>query len=286
MNHDTADSPPRFVSRAPRDVAGWAALFEPAELPVLAATADEIEVLRPIEEQVDAHLLGDAVGGDPLLILKVMAHIARLRRGRAGGEPETLTAAMVMLGITPFFQAFGPQETVERRLAGRPEALAGFLRVLMRSHRAAKFAMAFAAHRMDHDAAVIHEAALLHDFAELLVWLTAPELALEVARRQAVDPTLRSGAAQRSVFNVELCDLQHQLMVAWGLPALLVQITDDHAQRETAQLANVRLAIRVARHSTNGWDNPALPDDLSEIGALLQLSPQHVMRLLQDIDTA
>ena len=39
----------------------------------------------------------------------------------------------------------------------------------------------FAAHRMDHDAAVLHEAALLHDFAELLLWVRAPALALEIA---------------------------------------------------------------------------------------------------------
>lgn len=285
MIHDTAVNPPRFVHRAPRDVAGWAALFDPVELPVLAGTAGEIEAFRAIEEEVDAHLLGDAVGDDPLLVLKVMAHVARLRRGRVGGEPETLTAALVMLGITPFFASFGPQETVEERLGGHPEALAGFRRVLKRSHRAAKFAMAFAAHRMDQDAAIIHEAALLHDFAELLVWLAAPELALEVARRQALDSTLRSSAAQLSVFNVELCDLQHQLMIAWGLPTLLVQITDDHAFRETAQVANVRLAIRAARHSASGWDNPALPDDLRDIGGLLQLSPLHVERLLQDIDS-
>ena len=91
-------------------------------------------------------------------------------------------------------------------------------------------------------------------------------------------------SVQRAVLNVELVDLQHHLMQAWRLPSLLVEITDDHARRETSQLANVRLAIRVARHSALGWDNPALPDDLADIGALLQLSVPHVERLLQDID--
>jgi HD-like signal output (HDOD) protein len=282
--HSIAVRTAPFVTKAPRDLGTWASFFEPVSLPVLAATASEIDVLREIEDEVDAHLLADAVGADPLLVLKVMAHIAQLRRGREGGEPETLTAALVMLGIPPFFRAFPAQPTVEERLAERPEALAGFGRVLARSHRAAKFAMAFAVHRMDHDAAVIHEAALLHDFAELLIWLVAPDLALEVSQRQAADATLRTGVVQRSVFNVELCDLQHHLMVRWRLPSLLVQITDDHAQRETAQVANVRLAIRVARHSALGWDNPALPDDFTDIGALLQLSAVHVERLLRDID--
>ena len=45
------------------------------------------------------------------------------------------------------------------------------------------FALAFAVHRMDHDAPVIHAAALLHDFAELLLWLHAPVLSLIVVNR-------------------------------------------------------------------------------------------------------
>lgn len=281
-----AEKKAAFVTRPPKDVGAWASFFDPLALPVLAATASEIEAFRTVEDEVDAHLLADAFGADPLLVLKVLSHLARLRRGREGGEPETLTAALVMLGIPPFFRAFTTPTTVEEWLSGRPEALAGFRRVMARSHRAAKFATAFAVHRMDHDAAIIHEAALLHDFAELLLWLVAPDLALEIARRQVSDPTLRSGVAQRSVLNIELCDLQHHLMVTWRLPSLLVQITDDHAQRETAQVANVRLAIRVARHSAQGWGNVALPDDFVDIGALLQLDPLHVERLLRDIDSA
>lgn len=280
------DASPGFITRALRDVRSWASCFDPMSLPVLAATAAEIEALRAVEEDVDAHLLGEALGADPLMSLKVFVHLARLRRGRGGGEPETLTAALVMLGIPPFFSTFGPQATVEGHLAGRPEALAGFHRVLDRSRRAARFAMGFAAHRMDHDAAVIHDATLLHDFAELLLWLQAPDLALEITARQIADPSLRSAAVQHEVLNVELCEVQHHLMLAWRLPALLVGITDDHAPRETPQLTNVRLAIRVARHSAGGWDNAALPDDLAAVGALLQLSPPHVERLLMDIDGA
>lgn len=280
---DVADP---FITRAPRDVAQWAARFDPGTLPVLAETAAEIEELRPLEERLDAHLLAEAVSGDPLMTLKLLAHVARLRRGRSGdgSGPETATAALVLLGIPPFFRAFGPQATVEERLAGQPEALEGLRRVLRRSHRAARFAIGFAAHRLDHDAAVIHEAALLHDFAELLLWLEAPALALEIAQRQQAQPGLRSAAVQREVLNIELPALQHVLMERWRLPELLVQITDDEARHETPQMRNVRLALRVARHSQNGWQDPALPDDLRDIGHFLQLGPAHVSKLLLDID--
>ncbi len=276
---------PRFITQAPRSVAGWAALFDPAQLPVLAATAHALEDMRQVEDDVDAHLLAKDLGTDPLMMLKLLAHVARLRRGRDGSEPETAVEALVMLGIAPFFRAFGPQRTADEQLAGLPEALQGFGLVLKRCHRAADFAISFAVHRMDHDAGVIHEAALLHDFAELLLWLYAPALALEIQRRQQADPELRSVQAQREVLHIEVAELQHALMQAWRLPEMLVRITDDHAPQPNAQVRNVQLAIRVARHSACGWDNPALPEDLREIGELLQMAPGPTARLLHDIDS-
>jgi hypothetical protein len=86
------------------------------------------------------------------------------------------------------------------------------------------------------------------------------------------------------VLNVALDELAHALMLAWRLPALVVQITDEHAKQVTSSMRNVQLAIRVARHSANGWHNAALPDDYSDIGTLLNLLPGHVQHLLQDID--
>jgi HD-like signal output (HDOD) protein len=198
---------------------------------------------------------------------------------------ETVTAALVMMGIPPFFRTFSGLTVAEDELADEPAALAGFRAVLERSHRAARFAIGFAVHRMDHDAPLLHEAALLHDFAELLLWLHAPALALRIAALQAADPALRSAVAQQQVLGVELAELQHTLMQQWRLPAMLVQLTDDHASRCTPQLRNVLLAIRVARHSAGGWDNPALPDDVHELSELLQLSADATQRLLLEIDT-
>jgi HD-like signal output (HDOD) protein len=274
-----------FFTHAPGDLAGWVSRFDASRLPVLQESADALQELRAIEDDVDAHGLAEAVGTDPLLTLKLLAHVARLRRGRDGSDPETVTAALVMLGIPPFFRAFGDLPTVETRLLHWPDALAGFRAVLRRAHRAANFAIGFAAHRLDPDAAVIHEAALLHDFAELLLWLHAPALAQQILQRQAADPTLRSADVQRELLNVTLADLQHALMMAWKLPALLVRITDEHRQADP-QVRNVLLAMRVARHSSAGWDNPALPGDVDEVAALLHLGTEPTWRLLHDIDSA
>lgn len=272
------------IEQPPRDLPGWAALFRPQALPVLAVTAARLDELRDHEDAVDAHLLTETVAADPLLTLRLLAHVGHLLRGREATEVETVTAALVMMGIPPFFRQVEDLAVAEDELADLPEALEGFLAVLRRSHRAARFAIGFAVHRMDHDAPLIHEAALLHDFAELLLWLHAPTLALRIARMQAADAALRSAAAQRQVLGIELADLQHTLMQQWRLPGLLVQLTDDHATRSTSQMRNVLLAIRVARHSAAGWDNPALPDDVRDISELLQLSADATTRLLHEID--
>ncbi|MCW5633213.1 MAG: HDOD domain-containing protein [Rubrivivax sp.] len=266
------------------DAASWAARLRPEGIPVLDTTAEQVRALAAAEDDVDAHMLADAIGRDPLMFLKVMAHLARQRAGRQGGEPETLVGALIMLGIPPFFRSFAGMPTAEARLAGRAEARAGFDAVLRRSLRAARFALGFAAHRLDPDAASIHDAALLHDFAELLLWLEAPALALDVVRVQRSAAVVRSADAQRAVLGFELPDLQHLLMVAWRLPSLLVSLTDGRLRRETPQMANVRLAVRLARHSADGWDNAALPDDLLALGDLLQLAPAHAERLARSID--
>jgi HD-like signal output (HDOD) protein len=273
------------MTSAPRDLAGWIAQFDVSGLPVLAETATIIEAMRVNEDAVDAHVLAQAIAVDPLMTVKLLSHVGGLRRGRDGGEPETVTAALVMLGIPPFFRKFGPQETVESHLEAQPEALAGFQAVLRRSHRAANFAIGFAVQRLDHDAAVIHEAALLHEFAELLLWLHAPVLALQMAQRQAADPDLRSHDVQKAILHVTLPELQHALMLRWYLPKLLVQITDDSQHNDSAQVRNVLLAIRVARHTARGWDNPALPDDIKDIADLLHLGLEPTQQLLRAIDS-
>jgi len=275
--------PAASAPRLPRDVDGWVRYFRQLEIPVLASTAAAIEEMRLIEDDVDARMISEAIGRDPLMTLKVLVHASTQGAGRRQTDAETVVEALVLMGITPFFRTFGPQPTVEAHLADHPDALAGLHHVLLRADRAARFAASFAIHRGDHDAVVLHEAAQLHDFTEMLLWLHAPELALELQRRQHADPALRSATVQRDVLHAGLNDVQHVLMQVWHLPEMLVRITDDrHA--ENSQVRNVLLAIRVARHSTEGWDNPALPDDVRDIAALLQLGLEPARQLLRDID--
>ena len=117
-------------------------------------TAEALEALRANEDNVDANSLGEMISGDPLMTLKVLAYESGHRGRRVITSAETVISALVMMGISPFFRAFGPQEAIDDRLRDRPEALEGLQRVLLRAHRGANFALAFAIHRTDPDAAV------------------------------------------------------------------------------------------------------------------------------------
>ena len=271
------------LTRPLADLAAWVACFRDAEIPVMADTADALEAMREREDDIDANLIGEMIADDPLMTLKVMAYGANHRSARVVTQPETVTSTLVLMGISPFFRAFGPQPVLDEMLSDWPEALSGLKEVLRRANRAANFALSFAVHRCDPDAAVIHQAALLHDFAEMLLWCHAPGLALAMGDAQRADPTLRSCTEQRNTLNVELLDLQHALMLEWHLPDLLVRITDDK-QAKHPNVQCVMLGVRLARHTADGWDNAAIPDDLSDVAQLLNLSADATLNLLRDLD--
>lgn len=273
-----------MIASAPsHSLEAWVTRLRDADIPVLADTAMAIEALRAREESVDARTIAEILADDPLMTLKLLAYAAKHRPARATSDAEDVIAALVMMGIGPFFRAFGAQPTVEDALSGQPDALAGLHAVLHRARRAAQFALAFAVHRRDPEAAVVHEAALLHECAEMLLWCHAPDEMEDIRLRQRSDRQLRSATVQRDVLHLEIPDLQHALMQTWQLPELLIRITDDRHARQ-APVKCVVLAIRLARHTESGWQNDALADDVKNIAELLNLATEPTLALLRSID--
>lgn len=72
-------------------------------------------------------------------------------------------------------------------------------------------------------------------------------------------------------------------MHAWRLPELLQHITNDKRANDP-QVLCVKLAVRLARHTADGWSDEAVPDDLCEIAALLNLSTDATLKLLHEYD--
>lgn len=269
----------------------WVRALADAEIPVLPHAMAELEELRQIEEErgtVDARMLADAMGANPLMVLKVMVHVSRYCTRLGVEPPETLTGAIVMMGITPFFNTFVNIPTFIEWFKSDHEAASGLLRVISRSRRAASFAQDFAIRRQDEDVAVMYEAALLHDFAEMLLWCHAPKLAKEIAQKLREDPSLRSSAVQKVVLGLTLNTLSQELMREWQLPDMLIKCTDDRRAHDP-QVRNVMLAVQIARHTQYGWDDPhaqaALKDDIAGVAQLLNLSQEAATRLVMALGT-
>jgi len=275
--------PPSYLTAPLPHIGAWTHYFKEAEIPIMAATARAIEDMRANEDDVDANALTAVIQTDPLMTLKLLAKVATLQRPGSMTEIESVVTSLVLMGIAPFFRHFGPQPTVEDWLADQPQAQQGLQMLLKRAERAGQFALGFALHRGDTDATIIHQAAFLNDFAEILFWLHAPTLAVKIHQAQAADASLRSSVIQKEVLGVEIADVRQSLMKLWHLPELLVNISDDrHAERANVQC--VVLAVRLARHTALGWDNAALPDDVDDISRLLNASPRVTLAFLHKID--
>ena len=273
-----------LISTPLPDLPAWAGFLSHVEIPVLPETALALAELAGDQERTDAQGVAAIVMRDPLMSVKLYRHLATLRRRSQLTDVESLTGSVLMLGLTPFFNTFGALRPVAAPAGDSRDWHRGLMAVLERSRRAADYAFEWAVRRNDMDAEIIHTAALLHDFTELLLWCVAPALSSTLERQLADHPGLRSSAAQRLVLNVDINELQHELMQRWHLPELLVRITDDHAATDP-QVRTVTLAIAMARHSAAGWNNPALPDDYAALGTLLNMPPQQARLLVAEAQT-
>lgn len=262
-----------FIEQPLPDLDAWVAFFSRADLPVLRHSLTALEKLRADADNANSHRLSDVILQDPLFTLRVLRHIENRRSKRQATDITTIDQAIMMLGILPFFRDFAELPSVEDRLKSHPQALLGLLKAIQRARRAAHWARDWAVLRRDVDVHEIVLAALLHDLAELCMWLFAPTLALRVRDAQLAHPDQRSADVQTAIYGVPLHQLKLALASAWRLPALILQLI-DHRQADNPRVRNVKLAVDLARHSASGWDNPALPDDFAAIRELLHINQE------------
>lgn len=269
-----------MLDHALPDIESWVLLFTNNSLPILRVTKRRIEEMRANIDRVDARELARVILQDPVMTVRVLAYIQPFRGRSLQHDITTIASAVMMSGIEPFFRRFEELFTIEDQVkeAG-PQALLGVLQVIRRAQRAADYAQDWAIWRHDINMEEVRIAALLHDLAEMLVWCSAPRLGLKIAEMQKADPSLRSIDAQRQVLGFPLLDLQRELCRVWHLPELLQTLIDDD-NAEKPRVRNVALAVRLARHSAHGWDDPALPDDYADIGQLLNITPEAVRQRL------
>ena len=266
-----------MLEHALPDLDGWVAYLSEQPLPVLRQTTRQLNDLSFNIDHISGRDIARIVLQDPLMAVRVLSYTQPYHGRHLQQEITTVSRAVMMLGIEPFFRYFEDLPTIENTLKGQdPRALLGIIQVIRRMQRAAHYAHEWAIWRHDLNIDEVTLAALLHDLSEILVWCFAPRLALKVQALQKANPNLRSAAAQEHVLGIRLIDLQLALARRWNLPGLLqILIDDNHA--EQPRVRNVVLAVNLARHSANGWSDPALPDDFAQIEDLLHVSHAALM---------
>lgn len=261
------------------DVDAWVAFFSGASIPVLRHTEHQLAELRENANCSNARVISTAILHDPMMTLRVLAYIEAKRGKNRNTDITTIERALMMIGMEPFFNDFQNLPMVEDQLKHHPHALLGLLKAINRSRKAMHWARDWAAYRHDLDIDEIIVATLLYDFAEILMWSFAPKLAVQVADKQKADRTLRSVAVQTEIYHVPLYQIKLALAQTWHLPQLLTTLMDQQ-NAEHPRVRNVKLAVDLARHSANGWDDAALPDDFKAIGELLHLSEDALIHRL------
>ncbi|MDP1525170.1 MAG: HDOD domain-containing protein [Rhodocyclaceae bacterium] len=261
------------------DLDAWVSYFGQADIPVLRHTMAQLDELRENAERTNARRISSVILHDPMLTLRVLGYIEVKRSKTRQTDITTIERALMMIGMKPFFNDFKDLPIVEECLKPYPRALLGLLRVVNRTRKAVDWARDWALYRHDLDVDEVTVATLLYDFPEILMWCFAPQLSLKIVERQKADRTLRSVAIQEAIYNVPLYQIKAALAEAWHLPQLLKSLMDpEHA--EHPRVRNVKLAVDLARHSANGWDDAALPDDYKAIGELLHLNEEATLRRL------
>lgn len=274
-----------MIEEALPSLDSWLAFFSAAEIPVLRHTVNELEGRRENADKVNGRILAGIVLHDPLMTLRVLAYIQKHRMERQLTDITTIDRAIMMIGVDPFFRDFQNLPLVEDQLQPQPRALLGLLKVVNRSRRAAHWAGEWAFMRHDLNVDEITVATLVYDVAELLMWLFAPKLALAVRDKQVAEPDRRSVSIQEEIYGVSLFQIKKALTKAWNLPALLGLLMDG-VYEGNPRVLNVKLAVDLARHSANGWNDAALPDDIRALCKMLHLDRQAVVHNLRLDDDA
>ena len=268
-----------MTNQPQQSLESWIDFFSKAEMPVLRKTLRQLEEARSKIDRINGRDIAAIVLQDPLMSIRVLAYIQPFISKRLHSDITNIGNAIMMQGIEPFFKNIGEPPTIEAMLKNEPQALLGVLQVIRRSQRASRYAHLWAVERYELNIEEVTLAALLHDIAEILIWCFFPKQAVIIRSRLQADKTLRSMNVQKEVLGFYLYELKQGLCSVMHLPEL-IRVLMDQSNAELPRVQNVLLAVNLARHSADGWENAALPDDFTAIQKLLRISRETLLKRL------
>lgn len=246
---------------------------------MLRNTARELRRLHADEDKLSPRAITQVVSQDPMMVFRILRHMQTHKRENQLQDLILVEQAIMMMGMSNFFHDLPPEPVVDDVMRNDMVALTHLLKLIRRAHRAALYSYEWGVMQKDFHVIETRTAALLHDLSEMLLWCFAPDKMMTIFQMQQADKALRSHAAQEQVLGFRLLDLQLLLIERCELPPLLSRLMQDDAKGEQ-QVRNVTLAVNLARHSANGWDDAALPDDYKDIAEFLRIDAEKVKHLV------
>jgi len=260
--------------------AAWLKRLSRVNIPVLKQTARALDKLKLDDDNLSARDISVVVLNDPFMVFKVLSYSKKHQGKRQVQDLVEVEQAIIMMGTRTFFRNLAPDLLVDDRLQSNISALTHLLRLIKRSLRAAYYAADWAAMHKDLHAEEIWIAALLHDFAEMLMWCFAPDKMNQIFELQKQNRQLRSKDAQLAVLGFAINDLQKALIQVYSMPPLLSHLMNEEEEDWDHRAKNVSLAVNLARHSANGWNDAALPDDYEAIANFLRVDTERAKYLI------
>ncbi|MEZ5653027.1 MAG: HDOD domain-containing protein [Burkholderiaceae bacterium] len=262
---------------------GWATRLGGLDVPMLRRTKRRIDSAWREPDRVDANMLTEIVLLDPLFTMKLLAHANASRSERVVTSPETVCAAILLLGLNAFRTIVDRTPVLEQCIAGNKRAMHRIHQLLRRARRAGRIGLTIAVERQNPDALLIYEAALMHDVVEMLIWIVDTDTgeSLLAASREQADPEI----GQRLVLGCTLFEIGMRLLQHWQLPSALLNLSGqpDGRDRSTRMAA---LAIRFAEHAERGWTHASVLTDLRELADLMAISMPAARTLLGRMEAA
>ncbi|AMC35887.1 hypothetical protein VN23_15405 [Janthinobacterium sp. B9-8] len=260
----------------------WLIKLSNIEIPAMQYTLDQMAHLKSKSDDISIRDLSQLIRHDPLLTLRLIRFQQEHRRAVQTSDVNTVDHVLLMIGMTGFFREFSTMPAIENTLHQSPSALISIKKIISRSYLAAKIAESLGGQRHDVDPVEVITASLLHDLAEILLWLIAPELAQQIALHIQRHPGSRSHDAQKLILGFTNNELQTALAQHWHLPALLTHLMDERHIDEP-RVRTVTIATSTARHLVHHWQDPALPDDYQNIADLLSCDDDHAYALVRNV---
>jgi HDOD domain len=192
---------------------------------------------------------GDIILKDPGLALHTLNELRAGSNKPLRTEISSMAQATMMLGVDRAKRLTMGHPQLEHSLSGY--AKQGYIRTACRAFHAAFQAWDWAHIKNDHAPDEVLLATLLHDVAEMALWVAAPEQ-MHQFRQLMLKDGLPTDEAQYVAFGESLEHFSREIAARWHLPGLV----NDALRPENANLPRVRgvmLAVQLARSTERGW---------------------------------